>query len=83
MCIRDSLGVHHAAAQNLDPALALADAAALAVAGKALHIHLGGGLGLSLIHISMCIRDSAGEIQRPEERRYLRGLRDPRDQAVI
>ena len=39
------LGVYHAAAQNFDPAFALADAAALAMAGKALDIDLGGGFG--------------------------------------
>ena len=35
----------HAAAQNLNPAFALAQAAAFAVAAEALDIHLGGRLG--------------------------------------
>ncbi len=37
--------MNHAGAQKLDPALALADAAALSMALKALHIDLAGRLG--------------------------------------
>ena len=40
-----TLRVYHTAAQNLDPALALAQAAALAVAVEALNVQLGGRLG--------------------------------------
>lgn len=36
----------HAAAEDLDPALALAHAAALAAALKAAHVHFGGRLGV-------------------------------------
>ena len=37
--------MYHAAAKDLDPAFALADAAALALAGEALHVHFGGRFG--------------------------------------
>ena len=37
--------MHHAAAQDLQPAGALADLAALAAADEALHVHLAAGLG--------------------------------------
>ena len=37
------LGMYHAAAQNLNPALALAQAAAFAVAVEALHVNLSEG----------------------------------------
>ena len=42
---RENLGVDHAGAQDLDPALALAGGAALAAALVALDVHLAAGLG--------------------------------------
>ena len=41
----EHLGVHHAAAEDLDPALSLAERAARAVAAVALDIHFRGRLG--------------------------------------
>src|SRR3990172_5769426 len=42
--IAEHVGMHHARAQDLDPPILLADAAALAPAEEAEHGHLGGGL---------------------------------------
>src|SRR5699024_12864150 len=45
VAVHEHLGVHHASAQELDPALAPAGAAAGAVALEALHVHLAAGHG--------------------------------------
>ena len=44
MCIRDSLGMNHAAAEDFNPALALAETAAFSMAVEAHDVDFGGWL---------------------------------------